>query len=143
MQFKKLSDGFVLRFFSGESLLDKLAEFLEKEKIFSGFFYGIGALEKAELAHFSFTEKKYLNKVFSEDLEVLNFTGNISLKESKSFIHSHIVLGKKDFTVIGGHLISAVVGATLEVFIQPFSHAIERKKEEKTGLFLLNLEEIK
>ncbi|MFH1663743.1 MAG: PPC domain-containing DNA-binding protein [archaeon] len=139
MRHKKTSSGFVLRFFSGESVLEEFIAFLEEKKVFSGFFYGIGALNKAELAHFSLEEKKYLSKTFEEDLEVLSFSGNISLKQGKPFVHSHIVLGKKDFSVIGGHFVSGTVGATLEVFLQVFPEKIERKKDSKTELFLLEV----
>jgi len=139
MNYKKVSSGFVLRLISGEKPEEKLLEFCEKEGINSAFFYGIGALEKAEIGHFSLTEKKYHNKIFEEDLEVLSFTGNISLKEKKPFVHAHVMLGKNDFSVIGGHFVSGITGATMELFVQVLNEKIERKKDELTGLFLLDV----
>lgn len=138
MKYKKVSNGFLLRLISGENVLEKLIDFCEKEKINSGLVQGIGALEKAELGFFSPEKKNYETKTFHEDLEVLSLLGNISLKEGKPFVHVHIALGKKDFTVIGGHLISGIAGATLELFLHNFGTVVERKKEE-SGLFLLDL----
>jgi predicted DNA-binding protein with PD1-like motif len=139
MNSKKLSSGFILRFFSGENLLQEFTAFLEKQKISSGSFTGLGALQKAEISHYSMKEKKYSANSFEEDLEVISFSGNISLKTGKPFIHSHIVLGKKDFSVLGGHFVFGIVGATMEVFLQPFPEKIERKKDKETELFLLDL----
>ncbi len=139
MQYKKVSSGFVLRFLSRESLSEKLLAFCEKEKVFSGALYGIGALEKAELGFFSYEKKAYETKVFEEDLEVLSFAGNISVKEEKPFVHAHVVLGRKDFSLIGGHFVSGIVGVTLELLVEPLKKKIERKKQEN-GLFLLDLE---
>jgi len=139
MQCKKVSSGFVLRFLQGENVSEKLSEFCEREKVFSASLYGIGALEKAELGFFSQEKKDYETKVFEEDLEVLSFSGNISLKEEKPFVHAHVVLGRKDFSLIGGHFVSGTVGATLELFVEPLKEKIERKKQD-SGLFLLDLE---
>ncbi len=140
MEYKKISSGFILKLIKGENIAEKITEFCEKEKVFFGLVKGIGALEKAEIAHFSLTEKKYINKVFEEDLEVLSFIGNIALKEEKPFMHVHITLGKNDFSVFGGHFVSGIVGATMEIFIQKFEEKTERKKDKETELFLLDLE---
>ncbi len=139
MKYKKISNGFFLRFISGENVLKELTDFLEKEKIFSGTIKGIGALQEAELGFFSSEKNGYETKSFEGDLEVISFLGNISLKEGKPFFHVHVSLGKKDFSVIGGHFVSGTVGATLEVFIKPFEQKIERTKQP-SGLFLLDLE---
>ena len=138
MKSKKVSFGFVLRFLTGESIPEALAEFLAEKKINSAVIHGIGALSKAEIGHFSFEKKKYDSMVFEEDLEVLSFEGNVSLKQGKPFSHIHVSLGRKDFSVIGGHLVSGIVGATLELFVKPFSDKLERKKQD-SGLFLLDL----
>ena len=138
MKYKKISNGFLVKLISGEKVIKELNEFLEKEKISSGLIQGIGALQQAELGYFSFEKKTYETKVFEEDLEVVSFLGNISLKERKPFVYAHVSLGRKDFSVIGGHFISGTVGATLELFIHNFDSVIERKKEEN-GLFLLDL----
>jgi len=138
MKYKKIDSGYALRFFTGENVLHKINSFLEKEKIFSGTIQGIGALEKAELSFFSAEKKVYDTKSFEEDLEVLSFLGNISLKEGKPFVHVHVSLGRKDFSVIGGHFVSGITGATLELFMHNLGCVLERKKEEN-GLFLLDL----
>ena len=138
MQFKKISSGFLLRLIKGESVLEKLTEFCEKEKVFGACITGIGALKKAEIGHYSMEKKKYETKLFEEELEVLSFAGNISLKEEKPFVHVHVVLGRKDFSVLGGHFVSGIVGATMEVFVKQVQPVIERKQAEN-GLFLLDL----
>ena len=78
----------------------------------------MGQLKNVELAYFDLNENKYLKKEFNEVFELLNASGNISFFGKEPVFHVHVTLAKKDFSVIGGHLNKAKVGATLEMVIQ-------------------------
>jgi predicted DNA-binding protein with PD1-like motif len=49
-------------------------------------------------------------------------------------------VGREDYTAVAGHVDHLRVGATLEVFIQPFSELLIRKKDEEIELNLLDLQ---
>jgi predicted DNA-binding protein with PD1-like motif len=68
--------------------------------------------------------------------EIASMTGNVSMADDKPVAHIHIVLGKSDFSIFGGHLVSGIVGPTCEIILLPLETQIKREKDEKTGLML-------
>lgn len=134
---QKKKGKYVLRFEKGENFLSELKNFLKKEKIQGGWFWGIGALTNVEIAYYDLGKEKYLVKKFKEKLEVLSLTGNIAIAKNDRLTHAHIVLGRKNFSVIGGHLISGAVGGTLEVLLDA-NFKLSKKSDKETGLPLLS-----
>jgi len=78
MQFKKIENIYIISIGRGEEIIKTLLDFCEKNKVKLGCFSGIGAVDKAELAHYSVETKKYSSRIFNEPLEILNLTGNIN-----------------------------------------------------------------
>lgn len=126
----------VIHFRKGDDFLKEFKEFLKKNRVNSGFFYGLGGFLKAELAFYDLAKKKYLKKKFSGPFEVLSLKGNVAQGEDDIIIHAHVVLGKKDFGTFGGHLLNATVGGTLEINLDEGGF-MERNFDEGTGLNLL------
>lgn len=60
--------------------------------------------------------------------------GNITLKDGKPFLHLHGTFGRRDMSVIGGHVISATVFPLLEAVITPTANRALRRFDEKVGL---------
>lgn len=123
-------------FKKGDDLFSQFKKFLQKNRVNSGFFYGLGGFDKAELAFYDLSKKKFLKKKYIGPFEVLSLIGNVSQGDEGIVIHAHAALGKKDFSVIGGHLLNATVKATLEIKIEE-GGMLERKFDETTGLNLL------
>jgi uncharacterized protein len=138
MDFKKVNQGFVLKFDNKDSFKDVFTEFLEQQKITSGFFYGLGALSKAEISYYSLGDKEYHTKKYSGEFEVLNLTGNIALVDNNPFVHAHCTLGNTKYNAFGGHLMQATVSPTLEIFLQVFDDSMKRKFDSDLGLKLLH-----
>lgn len=126
----------VVIFKKGDDFLPKFKEFLKRNRVNSGFFYGLGGFLKVELAFYDLAKKRYLKKKFSGPFEVLSIKGNVSQSDDDVFMHTHVVLGKKDFGTFGGHLISATIGGTLELELSEVEF-LERKLDKETGLNLL------
>ena len=127
----------VFIFKRGQDFLAELKKSFIAEGIKSGFFYGLGALNNAELAFYDLENKCYLNQKFENGpYEVLSLSGNVAEKEQDLAVHCHVVLGNKDFSVFGGHLVNAEVGGTLELFFEPFG-GLKRQLDKATGLNLL------
>lgn len=127
----------VVVFKKGDDFLAKLKSFLERNRINSGFFYGLGGFQKAEIAFFDMEKKKFLKKKFPGPFEVLSLIGNVAQSDDGIVVHAHVSLADKNFKVIGGHLINATVKATLELKLTQ-TEILERKLDEETGLNLLN-----
>ena len=70
---------------------------------------------------------------------LLNLEGNVTEMNGETYIHLHAVFGDHDARAFGGHLKSAVIGATCEMFIEPVENVIDRVKDDKTGLNIFDI----
>lgn len=104
-----------------------------------GYFIGIGALEKAELAHYSVANKKYSSKSFNRPLELTSLCGNVCFSEGKIIVHSHATLADNHFKTIAGHLVEGKVSGTCEIIFFPFNKKIQKVYDKITGLKLMKL----
>ncbi len=94
----------------------------------------IGTLRKARTAYYNRKTKKYEEHMYNENLGVTSMLGNITLMEKEPYLHLHANLGRKDMSVVGGHLVSGEVHPFLEVVITPTSNVAIRKHDEELNL---------
>ena len=140
MLFAKHGSGFVLRLEQGDDILKTLKDFAEKQRIRAAFFEGIGSLYKARLGHYDFKDTKtYKYETFDEDLEILTLSGNVSTMNNRALPHAHITLGRRDFSVIGGHLEEDSLANMVEVKLVRMPGKLEKAKDSSIGLNLLQL----
>lgn len=129
----------MLRLEAGDDILESLQRFGEKKRLRAAVFEGIGSLNKAKLGHYDFKTRKYTYEVFEDDLEILSLEGNISTLDQKPLPHAHATLGRRDFTVIGGHLDQGSLANMVEIVVQKLPGRLLKAKDEKIGLNLLQL----
>ena len=145
MKSKLLSDkqsekSFVLVFETGDEILSELLHFAKEQKISAAHFTAVGACESVTLGFFDLEKKDYEKIFVGEQVEVMSLVGNIALYQNEPKIHSHIVVGKRDGTAQGGHLIFGQVRPTLEMFVSELPQTITRRLNQTTNLPLINLE---
>jgi uncharacterized protein len=106
---------------------------------------GIGAFRRARLGFFDLDERDYLPIEIDEQVEVLSLVGNVTLAGSGDHggkaerkVHVHVVVGKRDGTAHGGHLLEAEVRPTLEVVLVESPVHLRRHPDPATGLALLS-----
>ena len=138
---KSLSDGktYVIRIYKDAELVETIHQFLKDNKITSGSISAIGATDDVTLGYFDIDKKEYVHKRFQEPFEILNLTGNVSMVDNDPFAHLHIILGREDFSTIGGHLVKANISVTCEIYLTAFDIRIERVLDPETNLKLLNI----
>jgi hypothetical protein len=139
MKYKAEDSFFIIRIDRGEEIIAKLMEFCRENNVFCASFTGIGAVEKAEIGHYDVETKEYSSQTYEEKLEITNITGNIATMNNEPYIHAHVMLSDKEMKLIGGHLKSAVVAATCEIFLTTVATKVNRKYSEEIGLNLLEL----
>ena len=130
---------YFMRLEMGDDILASLRRLAEAERLRAAVFEGIGSLNKAKLGHYDFKTKQYKYEVFEDDLEILSLSGNVSTKDRKALPHAHVTLGRRDFTVIGGHLDEGSLANMVEIELRKLPGKLEKAKDEKTGLNLLQL----
>lgn len=134
---KGRKEPFILMLRLGENLFDGILRCANEMKIESASLVGLGALKDVTVAYYELETKQYQTKLFEEDFELINLSGNISTFEGKPFVHIHAALGRADYSVIGGHLMDATVSICVEVTITPLQGGIDRKYDAQTGLKLM------
>ena|SRR5579863_3290515 len=119
---------------AGDIIPDAILQIAQREKIASAAVTAIGGVNNLDLSYFNHETKKYEEHEFHEFMEVTGLIGNITQKDGKPFLHAHGTFGKKDLTVVGGHLMSATVFPLLEVSVLESENVVARRFDDDTGL---------
>lgn len=133
MEHLNLGDVQIIRLDPGEEIIQSLEAFCVKNKIESGRVMGIGAIRDTKIGYFDLALGDYKERFIPGDLELTSLMGNISMMDGAAFLHLHITATDSDFNMTGGHLISAIVSATAEIFVEVFDERIERKLDPEFG----------
>lgn len=145
MKAKLLHEGqqktYAVIFDEGNDPIEGLTNFARKKQLGGSQFTAIGAFSRATLGYFNWETKEYEKIPVEEQVEVLSLVGDIALKEGQPEVHAHVVLGKRDGTAHGGHLLKAEVRPTLEVIITESPAHLQKKHDEKSGLALISVED--
>jgi uncharacterized protein len=132
---------FALVFSTGDQVMAGLNAFAEEQHLAASHFTAIGAFKEVTLGYFDWETKDYLKIPVHEQVEVLSLVGDITINKGKPNIHVHAVLGKRDGSTCGGHLIEAHVRPTLEVILTESPHHLTRRFDRESGLALISLDE--
>lgn len=128
-----------LRLDLDEELIDSITRFLKQEKLQSAVIQGIGAVKDAVLGFFNTENNTYEKKTFTGEWELLSLMGNISIRDGQPQPHLHAIISGADYLTYGGHLFSATIAVTSEIYIQNLELPVplNRTLDPKTGLYLL------
>ena len=129
-----------LIFDAGDEVIAVLERFAQQRGLDAAHFTAIGAFERATLGYFGWEEKDYLKIPVNEQVEVLSLAGDIALQDGKRKIHAHAVLGRRDGSTLGGHLLQAHVRPTLELMLTETPAHLRRVHDPATGLALIRIE---
>ena len=140
MERRRIDDGFAVVLRRGAAVHDSLVQLAREENLRAGFVTGLGAFEQAVLAYYDIEQKKYIETPVHGVLEVASLTGNVARVDGEPFAHLHAVVAGRDLVARGGHLVSARVGATFEMFVRDLGDDIVREYHEDIGLKLWELE---
>src|SRR6201990_2903562 len=133
---------FILIFETGDELAKGLLEFAEQEKLSAASFKAVGALSSLRLGWFSWESKKYEPSVtLDEQLELLSLIGDVALKDGKPVVHAHAVVGKKDGSAHGGHLLEAHIRPTCEIVLTESPVHLEKVVDPESGVALISLKD--
>jgi predicted DNA-binding protein with PD1-like motif len=138
MEYKRFQNKYVVRLNSGDEIVESIKELAKKENIRLGTVSGIGAVNKAKIGLYELAKKEYHSAEFMGDMEIVSLAGNITEMNGEVYIHLHIALSDESYGVKAGHLYSATISATGELFIDVIDGAVDRVKDEKIGLNLID-----
>jgi uncharacterized protein len=141
MDFRKIDESpktFILVFKTGDELAEGLLRFAKEQKLSGASFKAVGALSSVRLGWFSWESKRYEPSVtLDEQVELLSLIGDIALKDGEPAVHAHAVIGKKDGTAHGGHLLKAHIRPTCEVVLTESPVHLRKLIDPDSGLALI------
>lgn len=144
MKAKLLSDDtertYALIFEAGDEVISGLTAFARENGITASRFSAIGAFSDVVLGYFDWERKDYDRILVDEQVEVLSLNGDIALDGNEPKVHAHVVIGKRDATAHGGHLLEAHVRPTLEVVLIGSPAHLCRRHDHASGLALIRIE---
>ena len=131
---------FILVFETGDELAKGLLEFAEQEKLSAASFKAGGALSSVRLGWFSWESKQYEPSVtLDEQVELVSLIGDVAANREKPVVHAHAVIGRKDGTAHGGHLLEAHIRPTCEVVLAESPSHLQKHIDPQSGLALIRL----
>jgi uncharacterized protein len=115
-----------LSFDPGEEVIEGLTSFANHEGIEVATITAVGGFDEATLGFYDVKSKSvYQIPLEAEQMEVLSFMGDITTEDGAKRVHVHVVLGRRDGTTRGGHVMRAVVNPMFVATLEELSGGIE------------------
>jgi predicted DNA-binding protein with PD1-like motif len=130
----------VLVFDPGDEVVSSLLAFANDNGVKAAALSALGGFREVTLGYFDFDKKDYIPKKLTEQVEVMSLIGNFAVTpQGDSKLHAHVVVGRRDYTAHGGHLLRGIVNPTLEVMVTESPAELARVFHKDLGLALLKL----
>jgi uncharacterized protein len=129
--------GFAGRLPTGSDLVEEIERHCAEHGVVAAQVTVIGAVRRAAFAYYHQDEKRYEELSSDRHHEIVGFTGNISLREDRPFLHAHATFADVTGATVGGHLVRGCEVFVAEVMIREITGlALVRLPDEATGLSL-------
>ena len=133
----KAGRGFVGRVETGLDLVEEIERFCLEHSVVAAQVTVIGALRRAAFAYYEQDDHRYRELSSDTHHEIVGFTGNVSLRDDRPFLHAHGTFADASGACVGGHLLRGCEVFAAEVVIQELADvALVRVHDEETGLAL-------
>jgi predicted DNA-binding protein with PD1-like motif len=139
VDFRQVNDRpntFVVVFEAGEEAMSTLTAFAREQSLSASQVTAIGGFERVVLGYFDRDQRDYQPIPIEEQVEVLSLIGDI-VGDDDIKVHAHAVVGRRDGSAHGGHLLEGVVWPTLEVVITETPAHLRRRFDPETGAALI------
>ncbi len=109
LNFKQISESprtFIIVFETGDELAEGLLRFAREQRLSAASFKAVGALSSVRLGWFSWEGKRYEPSVtLDEQVDFYRSSATLHSRTEGPVVHADAVIGKKDGTAHGGHLL--------------------------------------
>lgn len=116
---RSIMRSFVLALTPGSVLLEELSNWATQRSIVAASVSGIGSFDDAVFGYWDKSKKDFSRLTAHGFSEIASLQGTVGLVrgERTPAIHLHGTVCRNDFRIVGGHLLAATVGATVELII--------------------------
>ena len=137
--FQQLSAGrgFVGRLETGSDLVEEIERYCAEQGVLAAQVTVIGAVRRAAYAYYEQGDHRYLELSSETHHEIVGFTGNVSMRDDRPFLHAHATFADASGACVGGHLLRGCEVFAAEVMIREITGVeLVRHPDEATGLAL-------
>jgi uncharacterized protein len=129
--------GFVGRLPTGSDLVEEIERHCAEQSILAAQVTVIGAVRRAAFAYFEQHDRRYRELSSETHHEIVGFTGNVSLRDDRPFLHAHATFADDSGACVGGHLLRGCEVFVAEVMIREITGVeLIRHPDADTGLAL-------
>ncbi|MEV0729330.1 MULTISPECIES: PCC domain-containing protein [Polymorphospora] len=123
----------------GEEPVGAIGRALADQGIRAAQVTGVGGFASAEVGYLEHDGRgEYLRIPVREQVEVLSLLGDVAEQDGEPALHVHTVLGRRDGSTVGGHLLKAEVWPTLEVIVTEVAPELAKRYDPATGMALIS-----
>jgi len=140
MEYRVFEDKILVRLDKGDEITNRLLEVAKKEHLTLASVSGIGATDDFEVGVFDLARSDYEHFRFSGNHEIVALVGNITTKDGAPYLHLHITCAGEGGKIVGGHLFSANVSLTAEIFLGKAAGNADRLRDEALGINKIRFE---
>jgi len=137
MNVREVSGGreYVARLDHGADWREEIESLAAEENVDAAWFFGMGAVQDAELWYYDQDDFEYKSARFEEPLEVAACVGNVAELDGDPFAHTHATLSRRSGQALAGHLDRATVFAG-ELYVRELDTTLVREHDDATDLDL-------
>jgi len=143
MKWKKINekpDAYAIIFDVGDDVVAVINAFVRERNFSASSFKAIGALSAAQLGWYNPDTRTYETAVdLNEQIELVSLTGDVGKLDGDPVVHMHAVIGRRDGSTRGGHLLKAIVHPTVELFLVEYPVGLVKVHNAEFNLNLFQL----
>ena len=124
----------------GDEAVSALTRFARSEDLEAAQITAVGAFEHATVGWLNPAAMDYRRIEVAEQCELLSLIGDVAAGEDGPILHMHVVLGLRDGTTRGGHLLEARVYPTLEAVVTENPARLRKVMNADVGIPLIDLD---
>jgi uncharacterized protein len=126
---------FIGRLPTGSDLVEEIERFAAENRVNAAWVTAVGAVSRASFAYYNQTTLQYKEMASPRHHEISGFTGNLSIRDGRPYLHVHANFADIEGETLGGHLLPGCVVSVAEVEIRELTDvALIREHDEQTGL---------
>jgi len=124
-----------------DEAVSALTDFARAEDLEASQITGVGGFDRATLGWFDRETRQHRPIEVEEQSEVLSLIGDVAEGEDGPSLNIHVVLGLRDGTTRGGHLLAGHVYPTLEIIVTENPAELRKVMNPDVGIALIDLDQ--
>lgn len=139
MRYVQFGRHYMVRLEADEEIIQALSDFAADRRIDFAAVSGIGSAREVVLGACQTSLRDTATPIVCDNPVIVSLLGNLTIRSGRPFVHVHVTLAGSDHQALSGHLVSARVNGTCELFVSTPGGYLQRVYDPQTDLELLDI----